>query len=77
MRDSDFKRKLFWGCIDNLGSKGSSSAAKLAEPALYIPQHSQPEICPPCKGDGYIDIDGGAGGDDICRTCNGTGKLQA
>jgi len=46
MRDSDFKRKLFWECIDNLGSKGRSSAAKLAEPALHIPQQPQPKICP-------------------------------
>lgn len=40
MKDSDFKRKLFWECINNLGSKGRSSAAKLAEPALHIPQQT-------------------------------------
>jgi len=40
MKNSDFKRKLFWECIDNLGSKGRSSAAKLAEPALHIPQQT-------------------------------------
>jgi len=76
MRDSDFKRKLFWECIDNLGSKGRSSAAKLAEPALHIPQQGQHKICPQCGGNlvemYQADV-------YICNDCGikVTGKLRA
>jgi len=49
MRDSDFKRKLFWECIDNLGSKGRSSAAKQAEPALHNAQQAKCAMLP-CLG---------------------------
>lgn len=81
MKDSDFKRKLFWECIDNLGSKGRSSAAKLAEPALHIPQHTHAgsdastQICPTCDGDG-IARDGGYPYNGKCGRCSGSGKLQ-
>lgn len=64
MRDSDFRRKLFWKCIDNLGSKLRSNAAKLAEPALNIPQHTQPTIpvsCVSCGiGQGCTSVRGSA-----------------
>jgi hypothetical protein len=32
--------------------------------------------CPDCDGFGYIDIDGGNGGDDLCWHCDGTGKIK-
>jgi hypothetical protein len=75
MRDSDFKRKLFWECIDNLGSKGRSSAAKLAEPALHIAEQADTAICR-CGGSGWltplsIDESGVP-----CPRCNPDGKRQ-
>jgi uncharacterized paraquat-inducible protein A len=48
MNEDDFKRKLFWDCIERLGQKGCESAAKLAENALHVKQHTQPAKCPRC-----------------------------
>lgn len=50
--------------------------AKLAEPALHIPQHRQPKICPRCGG--CLSTESGF---DICDCCGydggDTGKLRA
>lgn len=69
MRDSDFKRKLFWACIDNLGKKGRIGAAIQAVEKPNAPQHGQPKICPRCKA--VLSTESGF---DVCDNCGYDGS---
>lgn len=74
--EDDFKRRLFWGCINNLTSKSERAAEERGVSALQTANNARDEICPHCGAE--LSLLNVAHGKRLCSICGmlTAGKLS-